>query len=62
MERRNYQRNQMLVDFDFIPQRVKDKILEEYTNAKPVRDLNLIMEYFMKNKCRLLLETLQDWK
>jgi 5'-3' exonuclease len=61
-ERRNYQRNQMLVDFDFVPQRVKDEILKEYHNAKPVKDLNLIMEYFMKNKCRLLLETLQDWK
>ena len=34
---RNYLRNQTLIDLEFIPQNIEDKILEEYENTVPVK-------------------------
>ena len=62
IEKRNYQRNQMLVDFDFIPVDVKERIITAFNEANPVKDLNGIMMYFMKNKCRLLLDDLESFR
>ncbi len=59
VELRNFQRNQTLIDFDYIPQEVQDKILEQFLGQTPKRDLNGIMQYLMKHRCRLLLNDLQ---
>ena len=59
-ERRNWHRNETLVNFKHIPQEVKDIILAEY-DKKPKGDKNSIMNYLIKNKCRLLLENLEDF-
>lgn len=59
-ERRNWHRNETLVNFKHIPQDVKDIILAEFEN-KPKGDKNSIMNYLIKHKCRLLLDNIEDF-
>lgn len=60
-ERRNWHRNQTLVDFKFIPESLKQEILNDYLNNKPKADKMTIMQYLMDHRCRLLLEELEDF-
>jgi 5'-3' exonuclease len=60
-EKRNYQRNQQLVNFDFIPEDLAKTIISSYTDTKPSGDKNSVMEYLIKHKCRLLLDELEDF-
>jgi hypothetical protein len=60
-EKRNYQRNQQLVNFDFIPETLAKTIIYTYENTKPKGDKNSIMEYLIKNQCRLLLDEIEDF-
>jgi hypothetical protein len=59
VEQRNFQRNRTLIDFDYIPNEVQEKILSVYNEQQPKRDLNAIMNYLMEHRCRLLLNDLQ---
>ena len=59
-ERRNWHRNETLVNFKHIPQEVKDMILAELEH-KPKGDKNSIMNYLIKHKCRLLLDNIEDF-
>jgi hypothetical protein len=60
-EKRNYQRNQQLVSFDFIPEDLSKSIIDIYTRSVPLGDKNSVMEYLMKHQCRLLLDELEDF-
>jgi hypothetical protein len=60
-EKRNYQRNQQLVNFDFIPEPLAKIIIYTYENTKPKGDKNSVMEYLIKNQCRLLLDEIEDF-
>jgi hypothetical protein len=60
-ERRNWQRNARLVNFEFIPEDVAQSITTAYINNKPNGDKMQIMNYLMKHKCRLLLDELEDF-
>ena len=60
-ERRNYQRNQTLVNFDSIPEELASSIVNIYENAKPLGDKNSVMEYLIKHQCRLLLNEIEDF-
>ena len=60
-ERRNWQRNSVLVDFDHIPEDVSKVIVETYINNKPTGDKMAIMNYLIEHKCRLLLDELEDF-
>ena len=57
---RNYQRNQRLIDFDFIPEEVENMIIEEYKNNKPAPRSN-ILPYFTKVKLRNLTGLVQEF-
>ncbi len=59
-ERRNWQRNQTLVDFDHIPHEIVVKVQEEY-EVKPKGDKMTIMNYLIANKCRLLLDEIEEF-
>jgi len=60
IERRNWHRNSTLVDFEYIPEEVKTSIIQEY--EKPaIGDKNSVMNYLIKNKCRLLLNEIEDF-
>ena len=60
-ERRNWHRNQTLVDFEFIPEDVSNEIIDTYSNYKSTADKMTIMNYLIANKCRLLLDELEDF-
>ena len=60
-ERRNWHRNSTLVSFDYIPQDVNDSIVNTYLNNKPKGDKMAVMNYLIQNRCRLLLDELDDF-
>ena len=60
-ERRNWHRNQKLIDFEYIPEDVSNEIVDTYVNSKPTGDKMSIMNYLIANKCRLLLDELEDF-
>lgn len=60
-ERRNWHRNQTLVDFEFIPEDVSKQIIDTYADYKTTSDKMTIMNYLIANKCRLLLDELEDF-
>jgi len=60
-ERRNWARNTQLVLFDKIPEDIRSTILSEYELNKPTGDKMSIMNYLIENRCRLLLDDLEDF-
>ena len=60
-ERRNWHRNATLVDFQFIPSDVSEDIIKAYINIIPNTDKMKIMNYLMENRCRLLLDEIEDF-
>lgn len=61
MEIRNWDRNEKLVSFDFIPADVEAEIIEAYKASVPVNDRMGIMNYLIEKRCRLLLDELEDF-
>jgi hypothetical protein len=59
-ERRNYHRNSTLVDFKFIPDHIRTTILEAF-EVKPKGSKQAIMNYLIKNRCRILLEEVEEF-
>ena len=60
-ERRNYQRNQMLVNFEYIPEDITNRVISSYINVSPKGDKNSVMNYLIKHQCRLLLDEIEDF-
>ena len=56
---RNYTRNLNLIDLEYTPDRIKQKIQNVYS-AYTVPKQN-ILNYLMENRCRLLIEDLNDF-
>ena len=61
IEKRNWHRNSTLIDFQFIPDDIKNSIVEQYLNAPVVNDKMKIFNYLAKNRCRLLLDSIEDF-
>lgn len=59
-ERRNWHRNETLVNFGFIPEDIKESIMEAF-EVEPTGDKNAIMNYLIKKKCRLLLNEIEEF-
>ena len=57
---RNYKRNQLLVDLEYTPDAVKENIINTYESAK-VSPRMKILNYFIKNRCRMLIECIEDF-
>lgn len=57
---RGYKRNQMLVDLDFIPETIKNQIVDAYENTKPGSRQNL-MNYFIEKRLKNLIEVLDEF-
>lgn len=60
-ERIRFQRNQLLIDFDCIPEDIYNKIINNYKEQQPVKSAAKIMNYLMKNKMKLLIESAGDF-
>jgi len=60
-EKRNWDRNQVLVNFERIPEDIQKTILDDYLNSKPKGDKMAIMNYLIANRCRLLLDEIEEF-
>jgi len=58
--KRNYMRNKALIDLSEVPASIKEAILSEYEAENP-KDRSQLLNYFIKNKLRNLMESLQEF-
>jgi len=62
VERRNWHRNQTLVDFEYIPDDITQSILSEYElNRKPKGDKMSVYNYLVAHRCRNLLTEIEEF-
>lgn len=61
IERRNWDRNNQLVNFACIPPDLEEEIVNTYIAHKPNNDKMKLYDYFVKNRCRLLLDSLEEF-
>ena len=59
--KRNYDRNNRLINFDMIPEDIINKIVEQYETYNVTNDKMKIYDYFVKNGCRLLLDRIEEF-
>lgn len=57
---RNYKRNEQIIDLSYIPNTIKDSIFREYKNGS-VGDGSKLFNYFVKNKLKYLMESINDF-
>ena len=60
-ERRNWHRNQQLIDFECIPPDVEESIVSAYLNTKVTGDKMSALKYLMDHRCRVLIEEIEDF-
>lgn len=58
---RNYQRNQVMIDFDFIPERISKEVLDEYEKESGKRS-HKILNYLITKRCAMLVEAAGDFQ
>jgi len=57
---RNYKRNQQLIDLSFIPEDIKNKIINEYETQKN-KTRSKLFNYFVRFKLKNLMENIQEF-
>ena len=60
-ERRNYQRNELLVSYDKIPEDVASEIINTYKTAQPVKSHDSMLRYFVSHRMKNLIENITDF-
>lgn len=59
-EKRRYDRNKQMISFESIPQEIYDAVIDTYKNANTTKDLGFLMNYFITNRVRDMLDKLQE--
>ena len=57
---RNFQRNQRLIDFDFIPEDIQDDIYKQYEEIEP-KSKSDILPYLIKNDLQSLIGKIEEF-
>lgn len=60
-ERRNWDRNNQLINLDMIPENIQTIIINNYTNNTPIGNKMTIYNYLVKHRCRLLLGEIEGF-
>lgn len=60
-QRRNWDRNNALINLDLIPEKIQAEIVDTYTKMQPKGDRMSIYQYLVANKCRLLLDEIEEF-
>ena len=55
-----YNRNQLLVDLDCIPDRIRNKVITQYEEYV-VLDRSKLFNYFVKNRLKNLMDKIQEF-
>ena len=58
--KRNYLRNKAMIDLTQVPDPIKNQILSEYDAENP-KDRSQLINYFIKNKLRNLMESISEF-
>jgi hypothetical protein len=56
----NFGRNQTLIDLSFIPQEIKEKIINTYEETKPAK--GKLLNYFIEHKLKNLMEVIEEFQ
>ena len=59
-ERRNFQRNKVLVDLAMIPNHIQEEVINTFTTY-PVKDRSLLLDYFMTNRMKQMIEHIEEF-
>jgi 5'-3' exonuclease, N-terminal resolvase-like domain/T4 RNase H, C terminal len=57
---RGYKRNQTLVDFDYIPSEVQERIVESFDGSKPATK-QVMLNYFIEKGLKAMIESIGDF-
>jgi hypothetical protein len=58
---RNYKRNESLIDLAKVPSEYADRILTAYRTPKEVKGKDKVLNYFIKNRMKQLMEHIQEF-
>ena len=58
--RKYYERNKKLIDLSMIPEDISESIINRYKNYK-VNDRSQLLQYFIDNKLKALIENINDF-
>jgi hypothetical protein len=56
----NWIRNSTLIDLSFIPEEIKQKIINTYNDTKPASRQKLL-NYFMEHKLKNLMDVIEEF-
>ena len=57
---RNFQRNQTLIDFDYIPEEIQNTIINTFNETKPAPNMK-VLNYLVKNRLKNLIECTEEF-
>ena len=57
---RNFQRNELLIDFDKIPKEIEDNILESYANSV-INKKSKLLNYFIENRFKEFISKIDNF-
>lgn len=60
-QRKNWDRNNTLINLDLIPEDIMQRIIDAYLNTKVVCDKMKIYNYLVQKRCRLLLNEIEEF-
>ena len=58
--KKNYERNRKLVSFDSIPQKIRDAIINSYTE-QPNKDKSKLLNFFIQHKMKNMMELIEEF-
>lgn len=59
-QKKNFERNRTLIDFDYIPQEIQTNIINTF-EALPQKDRGQMLNYFMKKKLKNMMEVINEF-
>ena len=57
---RNFQRNQTLIDFEYIPEAIQKNIINTFNETKPAPRMK-VLTYLINNRCNQLIECVEEF-
>jgi len=58
---RNFTRNKKLIDLTQTPDRLKEKILEEYKNQDPLKNKGMVLPFLINKNMKMLIESVEEF-
>lgn len=59
-QQKNWNRNERLINLEFVPDLIERLIIKQY-QITPVRDKQLVFQYLLDKKCRMLLDSIEEF-